>query len=405
MRIHPFSPLSPPPALAAQVAAVPYDVVDTDEARALAADNPNSFLHVTRPDIDLPAGAAAAEQYVRGRDQLARFVKVGTLVRSGSDSFYIYRQRLGAHSQSGLVACCHIEDYEQAVIKKHEHTRPDKEEDRAQHIRALDAQTGPVLLAYRDAEPVNTLVAAAEAADPLFDFAADDGVQHTVWLVPDSQAMTAAFEPVPAAYIADGHHRAASAAKVGAERRSQNAEDTGDEHYHRFLAVLFPASQLNVLAYNRVVKDLNGHAPGALLNVAEIAFDVSSGADPEPDGPGDIRMYLDGEWYQLQPRDVPADDPVAMLDVSVLQDQLLAPVLGIDDPRTSTRIEFVGGSRGVAALTESVDAGRAAVAFSMYPTSVDQLMAVADRGDVMPPKSTWFEPKLRSGLFVHTLGS
>ena len=404
MRIHAFSSLTPPAALADQVAAVPYDVVNAAEARALAADNPHSFLHVTRPDVDLPDGAGPAEQYARARDELARFVDAGSLVRSDRAAFYIYRQQLDGHAQSGLVACCHIEDYEHATIKKHEHTRPDKEADRAEHIRVLNAQTGPVFLAYRETVAINELVADAERGDPVFDFTAPDGVRHTGWSVPDPQGTVAAFGAVPAAYIADGHHRAASAAKVGAERRGANPAHAGDEDYNWFLAVLFPSSRLKVLAYNRVVQDLNGHSADELLSAAEIAFDIAVGVPPTPDQTGDIRMYLAGKWYGLRPRDVPADDPVAMLDVSILQDQLLAPLLGIDDPRTSTRIEFVGGIRGVDALVDRVDSGTAAVAFSMYPTTVDQLMAVADSGDVMPPKSTWFEPKLRSGLFVHTLG-
>jgi len=325
------------------------------------------------------------------------------LAREAAPCCYIYRQRLGTHEQLGVAAVCHIDDYDANLIKRHEKTRRDKEDDRTRLIGTLGANTGPVFLTYRGTTDVNRQVAATASTNaPLYDFVAPDGVQHTVWRVNAAGALTEAFSRVPAAYVADGHHRTASAVRVGRERRAANPHHTGDEDYNWFLAVLFPAEQLKVLSYNRAVQDLNGFTEQAFLERVQGAFEVQAAASPDPTRAGDIRMYLRGGWYALAWRPQDSAAPIDRLDVTGLQDRLLAPVLGIDDPRTSQRIQFVGGIRGTDALVALVDGGEAAVAFSMYPTSVEQMMEIADAGEFMPPKSTWFEPKLRSGLFIHT---
>jgi len=405
MLIKPFAALRPVPEKAATLAAVPYDVVDTAEARALAAGNPDSFLHVSRPEIDLPDSIdvhddAVYAQGVRAfRDLQAR----GVLMREQEERFYVYRQIMGTHSQSGVVACCHIEDYAKDIIRKHEKTRKDKEDDRTRHCLELNANSGPVFLTYRDTTALDGLVAVTQKGEPLYDFTAADGIRHTVWRVEDAATpWIEAFGRVPLAYVADGHHRAAAAFRAGAQRRQANPGHTGREEYNWFLAVLFPASQLRILPYNRCVADLNRLSPAAFLDRVRGVFNAASTDDATPTGPREVRMYLDNAWYKLTWKEFAAD-PVGRLDVSVLQDRLLAPVLGIADPRTDTRISFVGGIRGTGELTKRVDGGRDAVAFSMYPTSVAQMMDIADTGQIMPPKSTWFEPKLRSGLLVHTL--
>ena len=405
MFVKPFAALRPVPEKAAALAAVPYDVVDTAEARALAAGNPDSFLHVSRPEIDLPDSVdihddAVYAQGVRAfRDLQAR----GALVREDGERLYVYRQVMGSHSQTGVVTCCNIDDYARDIIRKHEKTRKDKEDDRTRHCLELNANSGPVFLTYRDTAELNTLVAAVQQSAPLYDFTAADGIRHTVWRVESpAQGWVSAFGRVPLAYVADGHHRAAAAFRTGQQRRAANPAHTGKEEYNWFLAVLFPASQLRILPYNRCVADLNGLTPAAFLEKVKQVFrtEVANGA--EPSGEREVRMYLGGAWHRLT-WDEFAADPVGRLDVSVLQDRLLAPVLGIDDPRTSTRISFVGGIRGTGELIKRVDSGRDAVAFSMFPTTVGQMMDIADAGQIMPPKSTWFEPKLRSGLLVHTL--
>ena len=396
MNIRPFAAFRPDPSKAAAVAAVPYDVVSTAEARELAAGNPDSFLHVSRPEIDLGEGVdcSSPEAYAQAFKALSELEARGTLVREEGPRFYAYRQIMGDHVQTGVVACFATADYRAGVLKQHEKTRKDKEDDRTRHILTLKAHTGPVFLTYRDRPDIDALVADASAREPLYDFTASDGIRHTVWTFPveDSGRLGEAFAAVPVAYIADGHHRAAAAARASAERGGE---------YDWFMAVIFPASQLNILPYNRLLQDLNGLDAADFLAKVSSLFVVTSAADGRPAAGRHCRMYLGGKWYDLA-WDVPASaDPVSALDVSVLQDRLLAPVLGIDDPRTSPRISFMGGIRGLDELKARVDDGSNAVAFSMYPVTVGEMMDIADAKAVMPPKSTWFEPKLRSGLFVH----
>ena len=406
MFVKPFAALRPVPEKAAALAAVPYDVVDTAEARALASGNPDSFLHVSRPEIDLPDSVdihddAVYAQGVRAfRDLQAR----GALVREDGERLYVYRQVMGSHSQTGVVTCCNIEDYARDIIRKHEKTRKDTEDDRTRHCMELNANSGPVFLTYRDTAELNTLVAAVQQSVPLYDFTAADGIRHTVWRVEGpAQGWVSAFGRVPLAYVADGHHRAAAAFRAGQQRRAANPAHTGNEEYNWFLSVLFPAAQLRILPYNRCVKDINGLTPDAFLQKTAAIFECTPATGAEPSGSRQVHMYLGRRWYRLAWSEPDDSGPVSRLDVSVLQYKLLAPVLGIEDPRTSNRISFVGGSRGAAELAKRVDNGRDAVAFSMYPVSVDQMMDIADAGQIMPPKSTWFEPKLRSGLLVHTL--
>ena len=405
MQIKPFAALRPVPERAAALASVPYDVVDTAEARALADGNPDSFLHVSRPEIDLPDDIDIHDDrvYAQGATAFKDFQARGILLREGAERFYVYRQIMGTHRQTGVVACCSIDDYANDIIRKHEKTRKDKEDDRTRHCLELNANSGPVFLTYRDTAALDALVADVQTAPPLYDFTAADGIRHTVWRVDgDTGAWAEAFGQVPLAYVADGHHRAAAAFRAGQQRRAENPAHTGNEEYNWFLAVLFPESQLRILPYNRCVADLNGLSADAFLEQVKTIFKTEPVADADPAGPREVRMYLAGKWHRLA-WDAFEADPVGRLDVSVLQDRLLAPVLGIDDPRTNTRISFVGGIRGTGALVKRVDSGCDAVAFSMYPVTVAQMMDIADAGQIMPPKSTWFEPKLRSGLLVHTL--
>jgi len=405
MQIKPFAALRPAPERAAALAAVPYDVVDTAEARALAAGNPDSFLHVSRPEIDLPDDMDIHDDrvYAQGAAAFKALQVRGVLLREPGERFYVYRQIMGAHSQSGVVACCSIDDYANDIIRKHEKTRKDKEDDRTRHCLELDANTGPVFLTYRDTVALDALVAETQRGEPLYDFTAADGIRHTVWRVEgEARVWEEAFACVPLAYVADGHHRAAAAFRAGQQRRAEHTAHTGAEEYNWFLAVLFPETQLRILPYNRCVADLNGLTAEAFLEQVRAVFNVGPVAGAEPAGPREVRMYLAGKWYSLA-WDEFETDPVGRLDVSVLQDRLLAPVLGIDDPRTNMRVSFVGGIRGAGELVARVDSGRDAVAFSMYPVTVAQMMDIADAGQIMPPKSTWFEPKLRSGLLVHTL--
>ena len=404
LRIQAFTGLRPASALVSEVACVPYDVVNREESAALAAGKPHTLLRVDRAEIDLPPDTDPYSDavYEKARENFLALQNDGALIRETGPCIYLYQQRMGAHVQTGLAAVCHIEDYERDIIKKHERTRPDKENDRTRLIGTLSADTGPVFLTYRDSEAIDALTAGALKTEPLYDFTAPDGIQHTVWRVAGGESFVEAFRNVPVAYVADGHHRTASACRVGRERREANPAHTGSEDYNWFLAVLFPASQLQILPYNRAVKDLHGHTKDAFLEAVGRAFVFKSAGSPTPSRPGDIRMYLDGAWHGLAWRPEADADPISQLDVTALQDRLLAPILGIDDPRTSKRIEFIGGIRGPEELVKLVDSGKAAVAFSMYPTTVEQLMAIADAGQIMPPKSTWFEPKLRSGLFIHT---
>jgi uncharacterized protein (DUF1015 family) len=403
-KIRAFQGLTPKPELAAAVACVPYDVVNRQEAASLAVGNPVSLMHVDRAEIDLPAETDpySAAVYDQAKSRLELLIRDGTLIREDAPKIYLYRQLMGDHMQTGVVALCHIDDYENDTIRKHEKTRKDKEDDRTRLIGTLSANTGPVFLTYRSRPAINALVDAASTAPPTLDFTAPDGIRHTLWRIDDPAPLVAAFTSVPLAYVADGHHRSASAARVGRERRAANPNHTGEEDYNWFLCVLFPGEQLNILPYNRTVSDLHGLAPAEFLAQVRERFTVLENASPSPATPGHVSMFLEGRWLDLSWAPDASADPVARLDVSVLQDRLLAPLLGIDDPRTSQRIDFIGGIRGTSALEERVQSGHAAVAFSLYPTTVDQLMDIADAGQIMPPKSTWFEPKLRSGLCIHT---
>jgi uncharacterized protein (DUF1015 family) len=401
----PFRALRPTPDNAARVAAVPYDVVNTTEARALASNNPLSFLHVSRAEIDLPGDTNpyADGVYARAAANFERLKEEGPLVAEGAPSLYVYRLRMGTHVQTGVAGCYSLDEYERDVIKKHERTRRDKEDDRTRHILALRAQTGPVFLTYKAAAAVDAVVERTVATKPpIFDFTADDGVQHTVWLVEarDEHDLIAAFDRIPALYIADGHHRAASAARARKELRA-TAGTPGE--WDTFLAVAFPDNQMQVLPYNRVVKDLGRFTPGSLLRRLREEFTVSEGP-PAPERRGEVAMFLDAQWYTLDLGKPSADlAPADRLDVSRLQDRVLTPLLGIGDVRSDKRIDFVGGARGTTELEALVNSGAAAVAFSMYPVSVDDLFAISDAGGIMPPKSTWFEPKLRDGLLSHLI--
>ena len=413
LRIRAFRGLVPDPAQVADIACVPYDVLNADEARVLAEGRPNTLLRVDRAELELPpeTNPYSDAVYARAKTNFERLQSVGALRRESAPAIYLYQQRMGAHVQTGLAAVCHVDDYvhervanpnARDIIKKHERTRNDKEDDRTRLIGTLHADTGPVFLTYRDRSEIDEIVAKETANAPVNDFTAPDGIRHTVWKItaPDViAALVSEFGTLPTAYVADGHHRTASAARVGLELRAKGLA-TADSDW--FLCVLFPASQLQIMPYNRAIKDLNGLTPAQFLAAVEKQFTVTPGSTPTPSKPGDIRMYFDRQWVALGWQHAPDADPISRLDVEGLQQRLLAPVLGIDDPRTSKRIDFIGGIRGTGELTKLVDSGKAAVAFSMYPTTVQQLMDIADAGQIMPPKSTWFEPKLRSGLFIHT---
>jgi uncharacterized protein (DUF1015 family) len=403
--IRPFSALRPPTERAKEVASVPYDVVNTEEARALAASNPLSFLHVSRPEIDLPAGTDIYSDavYQKAAENFQKLISDGVLEEEDAPHLYLYRLIMGEHEQIGLVACCSVDEYDADIIRKHERTRRDKEDDRTRHIMTLRAQTGPVFLTYRASRDVDMMIMETTMADALFDFTAEDGVQHTIWRVPDAVRFVQAFRDVPFLYIADGHHRAASASRARAELKAQNPEHTGDEEYNFFLSVLFPSDQLRILAYNRIVKDLNGLSEEEFLSRVRERFELTENAPARPASSGNWSMYLKGRWHGLTLKGERPEDAIAALDVSVLQDNLLDPILGIKDVRTDKRIDFVGGIRGTDELEKLVREGRAAVAFSMYPTTIEDLLRVSDAGGIMPPKSTWFEPKLRDALLIHTI--
>ncbi|HEU4588952.1 MAG TPA: DUF1015 family protein [Gemmatimonadales bacterium] len=407
MRFRAFRALRPRPDLAARVASVPYDVVNRSEAAALAEGNPHSFLHVGRSDIDLPADTDPYDPqvYATARAALDRFESEGTLVRDQEPAVFLYRQVMDGRAQTGVVGCVHIDDYERDVIRKHEKTRKDKEDDRTRHVLTLNANAEPVFLTYRSAEELDRLMAADSAGAPLYDFTAPDGVRHSVWRVAHPKAYAEAFGQVPVAYVADGHHRSASAWRAGKERRAAAGAANDDAEYNWFLAVLFPASQLHILPYNRVVTDLRGLTPDAFRAQLSELGRLERTTNPRPPAPGSFCFFFDGGWecLTLDPASIDCGDPIRSLDVSLLQERVLEPILGIADPRTDHRIDFVGGIRGTGELERRVRSGEMALGISMYPTTVEQLMAVSDAGEIMPPKSTWFEPKLRSGLFVHTL--
>jgi uncharacterized protein (DUF1015 family) len=399
--VFPLRAYRPKPEHAARIAAVPYDVVDRDEARALAKGNPLSFLHVTKPEIDLaddtdPYGNSV---YAKGRAALDELVKSGALVQDTKPCFYVYELTMGRHSQTGIVLCASVADYDQNIVKKHEHTRPDKENDRVRHIEATTAHTGKVFLVHRSSAALAAEVAAATRGAPVYDFTAADAIRHRLWVIDEPQrieTIVRGFADLGPIYIADGHHRSAAASRVAKERGGKGASA-------RFLCVSFPESEVQILPYNRLVKDLSSRSPESFLEAVRARFDVTEGK-PEPTAPKRFGMYLGGTWYTLTARQGSYDPkhPVGRLDVSILQDQLLSPLLGISDPRRDKRIDFVGGIRGDAELERRVAAGWA-VAFKMHPTAIADLFAIADAEQVMPPKSTWFEPKLRDGLVVHRI--
>ena len=404
--IRPFRALRPPTERAQEVASVPYDVVNTDEARALANGNPLSFLHVSRPEIDLPDGTDIHSDavYRKAVENFEKLIATCPLEKEAEPSLYIYRLIMGDHQQIGIVACCSIDEYDNDTIRKHERTRRDKEDDRTRHMIMLRAQTGPVFLTYRKRPDIDEQVLAAMNASPLYDITAADGVRHTIWRLAETDNLVNSFTAVPLLYIADGHHRAASASRARAELREQSFTHTGREDYNYFLTVIFPDSQVRILAYNRIVRDLNG-LKEEFLEAIRRQFTVAENASPAPAQRGQWSMYLEGKWYglELAPDTTQPSGVVESLDVSILQDRLLDPVLGIKDVRTDKRIDFVGGLRGTKELERLVDEGKAAVAFSLHPTTVDELLMVSDANQIMPPKSTWFEPKLRDGLLIHTI--
>ncbi len=400
----PFRALAPPPALAQALAVPPYDVVSSAEARRLAAGRPQSFFRISRPEVDLPEeeDEHAPAVYARGADNLRRFRAQGWLVEDASPSFRLYRQKMGEHVQTGVVACAAVEGYLDGAIKRHELTRADKEDDRTKHIDALSANDEPVFLTYRARDTLDVLVEALTSGAPDIDFTSEDGVRHTVWRVAGEGALGLASElgRLKTLYIADGHHRSAAAARVRELRRARG-EPAGEADW--FLAVVFPHDQMQILPYHRVVRDLAGLSTETFFASLRERFDVLPAERPEPEGRHAFGMYLDGQWWRLRARPGTwPTTPTGALDVSILQTNVLGPLLGIRDPRRDERIGFVGGIRGTAALAARVDTGADRVAFALWPTSLDELMAISDAGDVMPPKSTWFEPKLRSGLFLHT---
>ena len=406
--IRPFSALRPSPDRAKQVSSVPYDVVNTEEARKLAAGNPLSFLHVSRPEIDLPVGTDIHSDsvYDKAVENFQNLIKSCPLETENVPSIYLYRLIMGEHEQIGVVACCAVDEYDNDVIRKHERTRRDKEDDRTRHMIALGAQTGPVFLTYRARRDIDTMVMETTMANALFDFTAEDGIQHTIWRVPDPVRFVQAFRAVPNLYIADGHHRAASASRARSELNQQNSGQTGDEEVNFFLTVIFPDDQVKILPYNRVVRDLNGQTNEEFLGNVRKTFEVTEGAPAEPTQPGRWSMFLDGKWYGLSLRDRDTNatkGAVESLDVTILQERMLSPILGIADVRTDKRIDFVGGLRGTAELERLVNEKKAAVAFALYPTSLEDLLRVSDANEIMPPKSTWFEPKLRDGLLIHMI--
>jgi len=410
--IKPFYCIRPTAELAHRVAALPYDVYNRSEAKAVVAKDTLSFLNIDRAETQFPddVDTYADCVYAKAAELLNARIEDGTFVTDTTTNYYIYELTMDGRTQTGIVACASIDDYMNNVIKKHENTRADKEEDRIRHVDTCNAQTGPIFLAYRRNETIYSVVAKTKQNAPLYDFTSEDGITHRVFVISDAtdvKAVSDAFSSIDSIYIADGHHRAASAVKVGLKRRLENPGFDGTEEFNFFLSVLFPEDELKILPYNRVVKDLNGLTKGAFLDRIAQDFDVEKlGSEAfQPVKKGTFGMYLDNSWYCLTAKDAlqQITDPVESLDVSLLQDYLLAPVLGIGDPRTDKRIDFIGGIRGLGELERRV-AEDMTVAFSMYPTSIGELFAVSDAGRLMPPKSTWFEPKLRSGLFIHKLG-
>ena len=412
--VRPFKAVRPTAPLADRVAALPYDVMNSQEAREMLEGNPYSFLHVDKAEIDLDPAIDLYDTrvYEKARDNLNQMIAGGVFMQDEKPCLYIYKQVMNGRSQTGIVGCTSIDDYRNNIIRKHELTRADKEQDRINHVDYCDANTGPIFLTYRAKAAIDELVnGVMESKTPVYDFVSDDGISHTVWVIDEEaliERLSTEFAGIESLYIADGHHRSASAVRVGLKRREQNPDWDGSEEFNYFLSVIFPDDQLYIMDYNRIVKDLNGYTQARFLAAVGEKFHITT-----YEGEGALKpakkhtygMYLDGSWYLLEAKEGSYDaaDPVARLDVSILQENLLAPILGIGDPRTDKRIDFVGGIRGLQSLADRVDSGEMAVAFSMYPTTMEDLMDIADAGAIMPPKSTWFEPKLRSGIFIHKL--
>ena len=401
--LKPFAALRPKPELAAQICELPYDVMSSAEARAMAAGNPLSFLHVSKPEIDLPAETDfyAPEVYTKGKENFAKLITQGALQQDAQPAFYLYRQIMGSHAQVGLVAAASCEEYLENIIKKHELTRVDKEDDRVRHIEALNSQTGPVFLTYRAQAALDGFIAKRIAETPAVDFTGKDGVRHTSWTVADPAGIkfiAEQFAQIPFLYIADGHHRSAAAGRVYKSRK-------GAGHSSTFLTVIFPHNQMQILPYNRVLKDLNGLTPDVLLQKLATVFDIKPSGSPIPTRKHELGLFIRDQWHTLtfKPQLTATPDPIERLDVTLLQKHVLAPLFGIEDPRTSKRINFVGGIRGTAELEKLVNSGEYACAFSMFPTIIEDLMTIADAGGIMPPKSTWFEPKLRDAMFCHMI--
>lgn len=407
----PFKAFRPTSNKAKDVAAYPYDVVNSDEAREIVKGNPDSFLRVGKPEVDLDPNISLydAKVYAKGKENLDRLVSDGILVEDATPCFYVYSLTMNGRTQNGLVGCASVEDYWNDVIKKHEFTRKQKEQDRCEHVRVTNAHTGPIFLTYKDDSDINTLIAKVKQNTPDNDHVANDGIRHQTWLIDkkeDIDFIQNRLAEVPSFYVADGHHRSAAAAIVGRERKEANPNHTGNENYNRFLAVLFPASELYIMDYNRLVVDLNGNSVSEFLDKLAEKFTVEKSATKvAPSKKGEFGFYTEGNWYKLniKPELVDANDPVESLDVALLQKHVLDNLLAIEDPRTDERIDFVGGIRGLDELVRRVDSGEMKAAISMFHTSIEELMNIADAGEVMPPKSTWFEPKLRDGLFVHFL--
>lgn len=411
--IRPFKGYRPTAELCEKVAALPYDVMTSEEAREMVKGNPYSFLHVDKAEIDLPESIDhySDEVYEKAKENLNSMIEKGIYIQDEKPVLYIYRLTMNGKSQTGIAACTSIDEYIENKIKKHELTRADKEEDRIRHVDTCNANTGPIFLTYRNKPSIDSIINEWVRKEPVYDFTSDDGISHTVWVIDDEAVINDIvneFKSVPALYIADGHHRNASAVKVGLKRRAEKPDYTGDEEFNYYLSVIFPDNQLYIMDYNRVVKDLNGYSSEEFINEISKKFNVleyKGDSCCKPEKKHTFGMYLDGKWYLLEAKDsiVNENDSVACLDVSILQNELLSPVLGIGDPRTDKRIDFVGGIRGLEELEKRVDSGEMKIAFSMYPTTMEQLMNIADDNKIMPPKSTWFEPKLRSGIFIHSL--
>lgn len=406
----PFRGYRPKPEFVDKIASPPYDVLNSEEAAEMAKDNDLSFLHVVKPEIDLPQGTNIYDPkvYAKGLENLTRLVNNENLIRDINASYYVYEQQMGDHLQVGLMGAAGVDDYENDVIKKHEHTRPDKEDDRTRHVDTLNANAGPVFLTYQADNKIDGIINEIRKGNPTYNFTADDGIRHALWVVNDDEnvnALEAAFKEIPALYVADGHHRSASGARVRALRKEANPDHTGQEGYNFFMAVCFPHDQLKILAYNRVIQDCSKHTPDEFLALLTVRFEIAPTGKPEPSEPHTFGMYMNGKWYKLTCKEgtYPENDPVNSLDSQILSDNIFSKILDINDLRTDNRVNFVGGIRGTRELERLVDSGKWAIAFSLYPTSVPQLMKVADAAMVMPPKSTWFEPKLRSGIVVRML--